>query len=48
MGYTAKKPTSDLCNDCHGMQTYSFTAVHSRHTGKGINCSSCHTFSRAQ
>jgi hypothetical protein len=48
MGYTAKKPTSDLCNDCHGSESYSFTAVHPRHTSRGVNCSSCHTFSRAQ
>jgi hypothetical protein len=48
MGYTAKKPTSDLCNDCHSLKSYSFTAVHPRHTGKGYNCSSCHNFSRAQ
>ncbi len=48
IGYTAKKPTSDLCNDCHGSESYSFTRVHPRHTNEGVNCSSCHTFSRAQ
>ena len=48
IGYTAKKPTSDLCNDCHGSESYSFTRVHPRHTNDGVNCSSCHTFSRAQ
>jgi hypothetical protein len=48
IGYTAKKPTSDLCNDCHGSKTYSFTSVHPRHTNKGYDCSSCHNFSRAQ
>jgi hypothetical protein len=48
MGYTAKKPASDLCNDCHGSKSYSFTSVHPRHTSKGYDCSACHNFSRAR
>ncbi len=48
IGYTAKKPTSDLCNDCHGSKSYSFTSVHPRHTNKGYDCSACHSFSRAR
>jgi hypothetical protein len=48
MGYTAKKPTTDLCNDCHGSKSYSFNEVHPRHTNKGYDCSACHTFSRAK
>jgi len=48
MGYTAIKPTSDLCNDCHGSQSYSFTSVHPRHTSRGYDCSTCHTFNRAR
>ena len=48
MGYAAKKPTTDLCNDCHGSKSYSFSEVHPRHTNKGYDCSACHTFSRAQ
>ncbi len=50
LGYGLKKPTSDLCNDCHSLESYTssynnFTSVHSRHTSR-TNCSSCHNFSR--
>jgi hypothetical protein len=49
MGYTAKKPTSDLCNDCHGSESYSFNSVHPRHTrDEGYDCSACHNFSKAR
>lgn len=47
MGYAPKKPMSDLCNDCHSLETGTFTDIHSRHVdSQGINCSSCHNFSR--
>lgn len=48
LGYTAKKPTSDLCNDCHELESYSFNAVHPRHANEGYDCSVCHSFSKAQ
>ncbi len=47
LGYKTPKPTSDLCNDCHSLQTTtSFISVHDTHRNRGINCSSCHSFSR--
>ncbi len=49
MGYTAKKPVSDLCNDCHGIQPYSFSNVHSIHvTTRGYDCSYCHNIGRPE
>lgn len=52
LGYAIKKPTSDLCNDCHSLQSYtssysSFTSVHSRHVSRR-DCSYCHNFSRPE
>lgn len=47
MGYAPSKPMSDLCNDCHSLETGTFTGIHSRHVDNlGYNCSSCHNFSR--
>jgi hypothetical protein len=47
MGYAPKKPMSDLCNDCHELESGSFTSIHSRHVdNEGYNCSVCHNFSR--
>jgi len=54
LGYGLKKPTSDLCNDCHGLQSYtssysSFTSIHSRHVdSQRYDCSRCHNFSRPE
>jgi hypothetical protein len=54
LGYALKKPTSDLCNDCHSLQSYnssysSFTSIHSRHVdGQRYDCSHCHAFSRPE
>ncbi|HWR89777.1 MAG TPA: cytochrome c3 family protein [Dissulfurispiraceae bacterium] len=54
LGYGTKKPTSDLCNDCHGSQSYTrtysnFTSVHSRHVdSRNLDCSNCHNFSRPE
>jgi len=46
LGYKTPKPTSDLCNDCHSLQTSTgFISVHDKHRNK-VNCSSCHSFSR--
>jgi hypothetical protein len=46
LGYKAKKPTSDLCNDCHSLKTPpSHTSLHNTHRGKAA-CSSCHNFTR--
>ncbi|NTW81563.1 MAG: alpha-2-macroglobulin, partial [Geobacteraceae bacterium] len=49
-GYGLKKPTSDLCNDCHGIETMpSYTSFHSRHVdNEGYDCSLCHNFSRPE
>jgi nitrate reductase cytochrome c-type subunit len=54
LGYAIKKPTSDLCNDCHGSQSYtssynSFTSIHSRHVDSlQRKCSNCHNFDRPE
>jgi hypothetical protein len=47
LGYKTPKPMSDLCNDCHSLRTSTdFYRVHDSHRSRGINCSSCHSFSR--
>jgi hypothetical protein len=54
MGYATKKPTSDLCNDCHGSESYDgsysrFTWVHSKHVNsEHYKCSRCHNFDRPE
>jgi len=54
LGYGTKKPTSDLCNDCHSLKSYSrtyssFISVHNRHvTDKQYDCSRCHNFTRPE
>ena len=54
LGYATKKPTSDLCNDCHGSETYTnsyngFLSIHSRHVAsQQRDCSNCHNFSRPE
>lgn len=49
LGYTIKtgQTTATLCSSCHGSETYSFNAVHPRHTNEGYDCSRCHNFSKA-
>ena len=49
LGYTIKtgQTTATLCSSCHGAETYSFSAVHPRHTNEGYDCSRCHNFSKA-
>jgi hypothetical protein len=54
LGYGLKKPTSDLCNDCHGLKSYTssysnFTKFHGSHVdSKKYDCSHCHNFSRPE
>jgi hypothetical protein len=54
LGYAIKKPTSDLCNDCHNGRTYnssynSFISIHSRHVdNEQRKCSNCHNFDRPE
>lgn len=54
LGYALKKPTTDLCNDCHSLKTYtssynSFTSIHSRHVdSERYDCARCHTFARPE
>jgi hypothetical protein len=54
LGYALKKPTSDLCNDCHSLESYtssynSFISIHSRHVDSlQRKCSNCHTFDRPE
>jgi hypothetical protein len=54
LGYAIKKTTSDLCNDCHGTESYSnsynsFLSIHSRHVNsQKYDCSHCHNFSRPE
>jgi hypothetical protein len=54
LGYAIKKPTSDLCNDCHSSESYSssynsFISIHSRHVdSQQRKCSSCHNFDRPE
>ncbi|HEX8960306.1 MAG TPA: chitobiase/beta-hexosaminidase C-terminal domain-containing protein [Geobacteraceae bacterium] len=49
MGYAIKAPTSTICIQCHGMQTYpDYKWVHDKHvTSLKYDCSFCHNFSRA-
>ncbi|WP_281185515.1 cytochrome c3 family protein, partial [Trichlorobacter lovleyi] len=49
MGYTMKAAQSVVCVQCHGNESLpSFTSLHSKHvTSEKIDCSMCHTFSRA-
>jgi hypothetical protein len=48
LGYKTPKPASDLCNDCHSLETSTgFVSIHDRHVrSEGYNCSRCHSFSR--
>jgi hypothetical protein len=54
LGYATKKPTSDLCNDCHSLESYTssysnFTSIHSRHVdSQQRKCSWCHNFDRPE
>lgn len=54
LGYGLKKSTSDLCNDCHSLKSYStsyasFTSVHSRHvTSERYDCAHCRQCSRPE
>jgi len=54
LGYSAKKPLSDLCNDCHESESYDgsysrFTYIHDKHvTDKQFKCSRCHNFDRPE
>ena len=47
-GYATTKPMSDLCNDCHGTESYpGYKSFHDKHvTSKKYDCSRCHSFSR--
>ncbi|MGE0920423.1 MAG: hypothetical protein ACQBAP_18090, partial [Trichlorobacter lovleyi] len=49
MGYALKAAQSVVCVQCHGNESLpSFTSLHSKHvTSEKIDCSMCHTFSRA-
>ncbi|QOX78520.1 chitobiase/beta-hexosaminidase C-terminal domain-containing protein [Trichlorobacter lovleyi] len=49
MGYALKAAQSVVCTQCHGNESLpSFTSLHSKHvTSEKIDCSMCHTFSRA-
>jgi hypothetical protein len=38
------KPKSDLCNDCHGMESWQGSASHGEHVQEGIKCVKCHRF----
>ena len=47
LGYEPKQTRngSPLCSSCHGSESGSFTAIHSRHVDReGISCSQCHNF----
>jgi hypothetical protein len=51
LGYTplATRNGKPLCSSCHGAKTASFTKIHEEHvTEKHYDCSTCHTFSKAQ
>ena len=54
IGYGLKKPTSDLCNDCHSLESYTssynnFLSIHNRHVDSlQRKCSNCHTFDRPE
>lgn len=47
-GYGTTKPMSDLCNDCHGTETFpGYKSFHDKHVGeKKYDCGRCHNFSR--
>ena len=54
IGYSLKKPASDLCNDCHSLESYDgtyskFIDIHNKHvTSQRFDCSRCHNFSRPE
>jgi fibronectin type 3 domain-containing protein len=49
LGYALKGTTAQVCSQCHSSRTASFDTVHSVHVlNRGYDCSSCHTFSRAE
>lgn len=54
IGYSLKKPASDLCNDCHSLRSYDgtyskFIDIHNKHVGsRRYDCSRCHNFSRPE
>lgn len=47
-GYGAKKPLSDLCNDCHDLKSYyNYKDFHDKHVAsEHFDCGRCHNFSR--
>jgi hypothetical protein len=50
LGYTplATRNGRPLCSSCHGAKTASFTTIHQKHViDKRLDCSNCHTFSKA-
>lgn len=50
LGYTplATRNGRPLCSSCHSAKTASFATIHQKHvTDKRLDCSNCHTFSKA-
>jgi predicted CXXCH cytochrome family protein len=50
LGYTLKDTQTNVCTQCHeNKQNPGFYALHTKHvTGKRIDCSMCHSFSRPE
>ena len=51
LGYSLKKPSADLCNDCHDSESNNrgYAWMHNKHVkDKKYDCSRCHTFTRPE
>jgi mono/diheme cytochrome c family protein len=49
LGYVLKGPQSAVCSQCHEQENYAgFTSNHNKHRSEGVDCSSCHNFTRRQ
>ena len=49
LGYGLKAATTVVCSQCHIAKTpRDYVRMHSHVTGKGFDCSWCHSFSRPE
>ncbi len=49
LGYVLKGPQATVCTQCHGQEKLpAFESVHNKHRSQGIDCASCHNFTRPQ
>ena len=47
LGYVLKGPRSSVCTQCHELENETdYFEIHDEHRSEGVDCSSCHSFSR--